>query len=317
MTTDPVDARSRFSRSTMSLAGIELELLEGGDGAPLGGRKPLLFLHGAQGVLPARGFLAALASERRVIAPSHPGFGRSGLPDWLDRADDIARIYLELMDLLGLDAVEMIGCSVGGWIAADLASTAPERVRRLVLVGPVGVKVGPAERLDIPDIFAMPQEKLNRLLYHDPDKHRPDFAAMSDEEITIVVRNRETLALITWEPYMHDPKPRQHAGIVRARRQRRAGVGRIPHRLCGAPSRCAHRDDRRSRARAAGRAARTARRGRREIPQFVMLQPFPIELKSHLSSHSIGNGCRFLLGACSYRRTGTHFAGTRATVAGS
>jgi pimeloyl-ACP methyl ester carboxylesterase len=158
--------------------------------------------------LPARGFLAALASERRVIAPSHPGFGRSGLPDWLDRADDIARIYLELMDRLGLDAVEMIGCSVGGWIAADLASTAPERVRRLVLVGPVGVKVGPAERLDIPDIFAMPQEKLNRLLYHDPDKHRPDFAAMSDEEITIVVRNRETLALITWEPYMHDPKLR-------------------------------------------------------------------------------------------------------------
>jgi pimeloyl-ACP methyl ester carboxylesterase len=202
MTTDPVDARSRFSRSTMPLGGVELELFEGGEGTPL------LFLHGAQGVLPAQGFLATLASERRVIAPSHPGFGRSTLPDWLDRADDIARIYLELMDRLGLDAVEMIGCSVGGWIAADLASTAPERVRRLVLVGPVGVKVGPAERLDIPDIFAMPQEKLNRLLYHDPDKHRPDFAAMSDEEITIVVRNRETLALITWEPYMHDPKLR-------------------------------------------------------------------------------------------------------------
>ncbi len=206
MTTDPVDARSRFARSTISLAGIELELFAGGDGAPLGGRRPLLFLHGAQGVLPARGFLEALASERRVIAPSHPGFGRSALPDWLDRAEDIARVYLELMDQLKLERVDVLGCSVGGWIAADLASTAPERVRRLVLVGPVGVKVGPAERLDIPDIFAMPQDKLNRLVYHDPDKHRPDFAAMSDEDVTVVVRNRETLALITWEPYMHDPK---------------------------------------------------------------------------------------------------------------
>ena len=110
------------------------------------------------------------------------------------------------MDQLKLERVDVLGCSVGGWIAADLASTAPERVRRLVLVGPVGVKVGPAERLDIPDIFAMPQDKLNRLVFHDPDKHRPDLKAMPDEAIATMVRNRETLALITWEPYMHDPK---------------------------------------------------------------------------------------------------------------
>ncbi|MFL6934305.1 MAG: alpha/beta fold hydrolase, partial [Xanthobacteraceae bacterium] len=97
-------------------------------------------------------------------------------------------------------------CSIGGWIAADIASKTPQRVRRLVLVAPVGVKVGPPDRLDVPDIFAMPQDKLNRLLFHDPDKHRPDFAAMSEAELTAMVRNRETLALITWEPYMHDPK---------------------------------------------------------------------------------------------------------------
>jgi pimeloyl-ACP methyl ester carboxylesterase len=199
-TTTHTDAHSGFARSTMSLAGIELELFQGGEGAPL------LFLHGAQGVLPARGFLAALTSERRVIAPSHPGFGTSGLPDWLDSVSDITHVYLELVDRLGHDKVDVVGCSVGGWIAADIAGKVPERLRRLVLVGPVGVKVGPADRLDIPDIFAMPQERLNQLLFHDPDKHRPDFAAMSDEQLTVVVRNRETLALITWEPYMHDPK---------------------------------------------------------------------------------------------------------------
>jgi pimeloyl-ACP methyl ester carboxylesterase len=207
--TEPV-RQSGLARTTIVIAGIELELFTRGDGAPT------LFLHGAQGVEPAGDFLARLAAARKVIAPSHPGFGTSGLPDWLDSVDDIAHVYLELMDRLGLDQVDLIGCSVGGWIAADIASKTPQRVRRLVLIGPVGVKVGPPDRLDIPDIFAMSQDKLNRLLFHDPDKHRPDFAAMSEAELTAMVRNRETLALITWEPYMHDPKVKHRLHRVTA-----------------------------------------------------------------------------------------------------
>jgi pimeloyl-ACP methyl ester carboxylesterase len=185
---------------TMSVAGCELELFEGGQGAPV------LFLHGASGVTAGDPFLALLVKHRRVIAPSHPGFGRSALPDWLDSPDDIAHIHLELMDKLGLAQSEIIGCSVGGWIAAEIASKAPERIERLVLVGPVGVKVGPVDRLDIPDMFAMPQDKLAKLIYHDPQKFRPDMAVMTDEQVLIMARNRETLALITWEPYMHNPK---------------------------------------------------------------------------------------------------------------
>ena len=216
-----VEARGR---RTISIAGIGLELFEQGKGAPA------LFLHGAQGVLPTARFSRPAGQEPKVIAPSHPGFGNSALPDWLDSVDDIAHIYLELLDRLGLDKVDLIGCSVGGWIAADMATKTPARVERLVLVGPVGVKVGPPDRLDIPDIFAMPQDKLNRLFYHDADKSRPDLATMSEDELTMMVRNRETLALITWEPYMHNPKlkhrlHRVRAPAVRARRQRRAHLG--------------------------------------------------------------------------------------------
>ncbi len=189
-----------LERRTIAIAGCELELFEGGQGAPV------LFLHGASGVTAGDPFLALLARERRVIAPSHPGFGRSQLPDWLDSADDIAHIHLELMDKLGLAKTDVIGCSVGGWIACELASKVPERIGRLVLVGPVGVKVGPVDRLDIPDMFAMPQENLAKLIFHDPAKFRPDMGSMSDEQIAIMARNRETLALITWEPYMHNPK---------------------------------------------------------------------------------------------------------------
>ena len=197
-----MDAVRDLARSTVSIAGIELELFEHGAGAPL------LFLHGAQGVPPATAFLQRLARDRRVIAPSHPGFGESALPDWLDSVDDIAHIHLELIDRLGLDQVDLLGCSVGGWIAAEIATKVPARIRRLVMVGPVGVKVGPSDRLDIPDIFAISQERLARLLFHDPDQHRPDLANMPDDALKAMVRNRETLALITWEPYMHNPKLR-------------------------------------------------------------------------------------------------------------
>ena len=63
------------------------------------------------------------------------------------------------MDTLKFDRVDLVGCSIGGWIAAEMATKAPERFRRIVLVGPVGIKIGPPDKLDIPDIFAMPQEK--------------------------------------------------------------------------------------------------------------------------------------------------------------
>ena len=87
-----------------------------------------------------------------------------------------------------------------------MATKAPERFTKLVFVGPVGVKTGRPDRLDVPDIFALPAEELNALIYRDPKKMVRDPASLSDDELTIIVRNRETLALIAWEPYMHNPK---------------------------------------------------------------------------------------------------------------
>ena len=175
-------------------------MFEAGDDAPL------LWLHGGQGFNPIQEFVPLFAAQRRLIVPSHPGFGRSVLPDWLDSIDDIAHIYLELLDHLDLGAIDVAGCSIGGWIAAEMAAKSPERIRRLVMIGPVGVKAGSADKLDVPDIFAMPQDEANKLLFYDPARMTPDLNKMPDEELTIMVRNRETLALLTWEPWMHNPK---------------------------------------------------------------------------------------------------------------
>jgi pimeloyl-ACP methyl ester carboxylesterase len=189
-----------LTTTTIKIAGIDLELFESGQGAPL------LWLHGAPGFNPRHEFVELVAARRRLIAPSHPGFGKSSLPDWLDSVDDIAHVYLELLDRLDLRQTDVVGTSLGGWIAADVASKVPERIRRLVLVGPVGVKVGPPDKLDIPDIFAMPQDEANKLVYHDPAKMKIDPAKMSDDELAAMFRNRETLALLVWEPWMHNPK---------------------------------------------------------------------------------------------------------------
>jgi len=181
----------------LKVADIELELFETGQG------RPLLFLHAAAGFDQGQPFVAPLSQKYRLIAPSHPGFGQSSLPEWLDSVDDIAYVYLELLDSLKLKEIDLIGCSIGGWIAAELATKAPERVRRLVMVGPVGVKVGPADKLDIPDIFAMPQAEVQKLLHHDPVKMTPDPSKMTDEQMATMFRNRETIALLVWEPWMH------------------------------------------------------------------------------------------------------------------
>ena len=141
-----------------------------------------------------------------MIAPSHPGFGLSGLADWMDRPDDIAHIYWELLDRLGLNRMDIVGTSFGGWIAAEMATMQPQRVRRLVLVAPAGVKTGSREELDIPDMFATPADAIQRMLYVDPAKFAVDPAAMTDEELRIMLRNRESFALFACEPYQHNPK---------------------------------------------------------------------------------------------------------------
>lgn len=195
---------TRPAMTKLRLADIDLELF---DSDQRGDRPhPILFLHGGSGFHPQQPFVAPLSERRRLVVPSHPGFGQSSLPDWLDSVDDIAHLYLELMDLLKFEHIDLVGCFIGGWIAAEMATKAPARFRRLVLVGPVGIKVGPSDRLDIPDIFAMPQAEVEKLLYHDPARMQLDPPKMSEDDLAAMFRARETLALLTWEPWMHNPK---------------------------------------------------------------------------------------------------------------
>ncbi len=166
--------------------------------------RPLLVLHPEFGADLWSPYHDDLAARFRVIAPDHPGFGKSDRPDWLDHVDDLVFHYLDLLDALAIERVSIVGTSLGGWIAAAFAVAHPERLDRLVLAAPAGIKVDGVERFDV---FANPIEEILRHLFHDqtrvaqiiPAEYGPDVLVRAYREFT-------TLARLAWNPYLYDRK---------------------------------------------------------------------------------------------------------------
>jgi pimeloyl-ACP methyl ester carboxylesterase len=126
---------------------------------------PLLFLHGAGGLQGWPPFLESLARSFRVIAPDHPGFGRSEGLEHLDDVIDLALYYTEFIDMMGLDQPYLVGHSLGGMIAAEVAAIAPDVASKLVLIAPVGLWLDDHPVLDF---FAATPEEWAAAVFHDP-----------------------------------------------------------------------------------------------------------------------------------------------------
>ena len=168
---------------------------------------PLLVLHGAGGNRGWTRWLQRVAERFTVWAPTHPGFGLSGDADWMNGIDDLARFHLWFIDAAGLGAPHVLGHSIGGWTAAEMATMSPASIGRLILVAPAGLK---PEHGEILDIFYYPPSQLLPMTVHDP-KSIPEWDALFGAPLTpqqqeIAVRNREMTARLTWKPYMHDPR---------------------------------------------------------------------------------------------------------------
>jgi pimeloyl-ACP methyl ester carboxylesterase len=126
---------------------------------------PLLFLHGAAGLHGWPPFLESLARSFRVIAPDHPGFGRSEGLQHLDDVVDLALYYTEFIEAMGLDQPYLVGHSLGGMIAAEVAAIAPDLASKLVLIAPVGLWL---DDHPVMDFFAATPEELATAIFHDP-----------------------------------------------------------------------------------------------------------------------------------------------------
>lgn len=189
----------------------EIEVFTQGNG------EPLLFLHPARGLDGCEAFLGQLASKYKVIAPSHPGFGRSQAPYWMNQVEDLAYFYLDFLDALKIETFTLAGSSFGGWIAASLATKLQKRLTALVLIAPLGIKVSDREQRDIADVFAMKRTDMMAAMFHDPKAGGFDMTKLSDEQLGIIARNRESEGLFGWSPYMHDPKLKTRLHRIDAR----------------------------------------------------------------------------------------------------
>ncbi len=131
-----------------------------------GSGEPLLFLHGAGGMFEPDPALEELGRDFRVIAPHLPGFGESTGAELIDNVIDAALFYHQLMDDLHLDSAFIVGHSMGGMLAAEVAALDVHRARKLVLVAPAGFWL---EEHPIPDFFAADPKELPKLIFHDPN----------------------------------------------------------------------------------------------------------------------------------------------------
>ncbi len=180
-------------------AGITVGLRRGGKGAPL------LVIHGELGVPGWLDSFARLAEHYDVIVPSLPGYGQSTRPDWIMGVHDLAAwVTWFARDLDVRTPVNVIGCSLGGWIAAEIATVAPQFINKMVLVGAMGIK---PEKGEIFDYFLDSGMTGLRRAFHQPDElaefMRYWGKEWPPEEADLVEQHREMTCRIAWKPYMH------------------------------------------------------------------------------------------------------------------
>jgi pimeloyl-ACP methyl ester carboxylesterase len=200
---------SKHEPGRITVCGIDLEVLQRGSGAPL------VLLHGMDTVAPQARFLDLLGDHAEIVAPSAPGFGHSPRPKDFDTIYDLVHLYLALLDELPYAKVNLLGLSFGGWLAAEVAAACSHRLDRLILVDPVGIKLGDPKSRDILDVFNAHPSEVRRRSWHD-DCKAPDFDALSDEELIVHARNWESLCLYAWHPCLYNPQLARWLDRVRA-----------------------------------------------------------------------------------------------------
>jgi pimeloyl-ACP methyl ester carboxylesterase len=189
-----------WTEESVEVAGTKLQLVKGGSG------EPLVILHGELGHPGWLNFHTALARQHMLHLPLHPGFGKSEGLEWIMNMRDMAGWYLEALDDLGLGRVNVIGFSLGGWLAAEMATMCPTAFQRLVLVGAMGIRPPSGQ---IYDMFLEVAREFIKASYLD-SAHTPEFSQIcpdtpTPEQVETWELAREEACRLGWRPYMHYP----------------------------------------------------------------------------------------------------------------
>jgi pimeloyl-ACP methyl ester carboxylesterase len=143
---------------TVQTPHVPVRYYEGGAG------EPLVFLHGAGGLDMDMAFLRALSGRFHVFAPLVPGYGDSEECGELRDMLDFTLHSWDVVSALGVKDPILVGFSMGGMIASEMAAIAPNEVSRLALIAPAGLWL---DEYPMPDIFAMLPFELPPVLFYD------------------------------------------------------------------------------------------------------------------------------------------------------
>jgi pimeloyl-ACP methyl ester carboxylesterase len=186
-----------WTSETIPLASGPLHVMRSGSGTPL------LVLHHDIGSRERLPFYDALTRQFSVLVPAHPGYDKSERPGWMRSVRDIAVVYQALIAEKSLSDVTVVGLGFGGWIAAEMATMAPRALKKLVLVGAMGLK---PERGEIADQALLSYIDYVRLGFSDQTVYDRLYSAETPvETLEQWDLNREMTFRIAWKPYMYNP----------------------------------------------------------------------------------------------------------------
>jgi pimeloyl-ACP methyl ester carboxylesterase len=191
---------SSWTQRTRRVGDLDLFVLEMGRG------KPLLVLHEELGCPGPLAWQASLAKSRKLLIPLHPGFGRTPRLEWISSTRDLACFYARFLREQSLAPIDVVGFSLGGWIAAEMAANDPALFSKMVLVGAAGIRPPEGEILDQ---FQLTGQTYLRASVLDPAS-TPEFtdlygAEQTPEQFEAWEECRAQTARVAWQPYMYDP----------------------------------------------------------------------------------------------------------------
>ena len=189
-----------YTESTIQVGSTGVSLLRGGSG------RAVLVLHEELGHPGWLDWHRDLARDHSLIVPVHPGFGQLPRADWISGVRDLASFYSRMLREMSVGPVDVIGYSLGGWIAAEMAAANAGQFRRMALVAPTGVRPPDGEILDL---FIVTARTYLDASVHDPAA-TPEFASLYGGEATAEQFEawedaRAESARLAWKPYMHNP----------------------------------------------------------------------------------------------------------------
>jgi pimeloyl-ACP methyl ester carboxylesterase len=189
----------QWHEETVKVGDTDLTIITGGSG------RPLLVLHEELGWPGWLKWNAALALKHRLVIPLHPGYSQTPRVEWITNVRDLGGFYANYLMEQNLAPIDVVGFSLGGWIAAEMAAANPHQFRKMVLVAPMGIRPQAGDIFDFFQVMA-PQQLL--MTVHDADRTAEFddlFGGVGPEQFERWEEARAQTARLAWSPFMHNP----------------------------------------------------------------------------------------------------------------